>query len=133
MNKLGLLAGSAVLAVSSFTASAQIDQVNDAQLADVDGQVLLSLYVAHEIVEASARAYIAHEVVEGAVRARVAHEVVEGVVRARVAHEVVEGAVRARVAHEVAERAVVAAGVTAVAAVAGSLSVYKAHQAHAWK
>ena len=120
MNKLGLLAGSAVLAVSSFTASAQIDQVNDAQLADVDGQVLLSLYVAHEIVEASARAYIAHEVVEG-------------VVRARVAHEVVEGAVRARVAHEVAERAVVAAGVTAVAAVAGSLSVYKAHQAHAWK
>lgn len=46
MKKVAILAGSAVLAMGSVTANAQINQVNDAQLAEVDGQILLALTVA---------------------------------------------------------------------------------------
>jgi len=46
MKKIATLVGASVLAMSSFTANAQINEVKDAQLAEVDGQILLALAVA---------------------------------------------------------------------------------------
>ena len=46
MKKIATLVGATVLAMSSFTANAQINEVKDAQLAEVDGQILLALTIA---------------------------------------------------------------------------------------
>lgn len=78
MKKLAALAGAAVLAMSTMTANAQINEVNDAQLAEVDGQLLLALTVAaleakkHDAMLRGAQALDltreAHETAEAAAR-----------------------------------------------------------------
>lgn len=56
MNKLQILAVSTVLAVSSMSTNAQVNKMDDGQLAEVNGQtLLLAAYVTREVVEVSGK------------------------------------------------------------------------------
>jgi fucose permease len=78
MKKIATLVGASVLAMSSFTANAQINEVKDAQLAEVDGQILLALAVA--TVEAKKHDAILR-VAQSLDLAREVHETTEDVAR----------------------------------------------------
>lgn len=114
MKKVAILAGSAVLAMGSVTANAQIDQVNDSQLAEVDGQILLALTVA--AVEAKKHDAILR-VAQSLDLAREVHETAEDVARLTAVAGIATAGAAAAAGTAVAATAAVGTAVAATAAV----------------